>query len=132
MLLARLETPVTKVYQTDNLQTISVECNYMFAYAKNYGIGKNEIDFEVRFGNFEERKHNAMLGIDVTPADEVTNINARVTETFDTVIRTSQVLNLNEDLKDWTNDDSHVLDVIAQKMGLVIEEKITKDFIIPY
>lgn len=131
MLLAKLQNPVTKVYQTDNLQTISIECNYMFAYAKNYGIGKNEIDFEVRFGNLEEKTSHPILGIEVKPVSENNEV-IPATETFDTVIRTSQILNLNEDLKDWTNDDSMVLDVIAQKMGLVIEEKITKDFIIPY
>jgi hypothetical protein len=129
MLIAKLETPVNKVYQGNGLQSTIVECNHMFVNITEYGIGNNTVTIEIKFGNLQLKDLNTPAGIDVENTHVISGFTPK--EVFDIVFKSSTLLNLDEDLKDWTNDDSHVLDVVAEKLGLTITEKVTRDFVNP-
>lgn len=106
MLLGKLATPVTKVYQVDALQTKTATAEYLVVAANNYVIGKPDVQFEVRFGNI------------VTEKDK---------ERFDIVLRHDLKMT-QEELSTWGTDDSVVLDLVAAKLNNSIVEKLQKEF----
>ena len=105
MLLGKLATPATKVYQDGAFSTTTATAEFMTIGIQKFAIGEKIIEFEVRFGNvvIENEK-----------------------ERFDIILR-SNVKMTTQELSTWGTDDSIVLELIAIKIGTTIVEKITKD-----
>jgi hypothetical protein len=106
MLLGKLATPATKIYQNGAFSSTTATADYMVVKAQRYVIGEDEVTFEVRFGNL------------VTENDE---------NRFDILLR-EQVKMSSLELASWGTDDTILLDLIASKLGNSLTEKITKDF----
>jgi hypothetical protein len=106
MLLGKLATPATKVYQVDALKTETASADYLVVGTNKYVIGEHDVQFEVRFGNI------------VVENDK---------ERFDIVLRHPLTMS-QEELATWGIDDSIVLDLVAQKINNSIVEKVQKDF----
>ena len=106
MLLGKLATPATKVYQVDALNTATATAEYLVVAANRYVIGKPNVFFEVRFGNI------------------ITENNK---ERFDIVLR-HELKMTQEELASWGTDDSIVLDLVAEKLNNSIVEKVQKKF----
>jgi len=106
MLLGKLETPATKVYQSGPFSTTTATAEYMVVATQKYVIGGEDVVFEVRFGNIVT-EHNK--------------------ERFDILMRQDFKMT-SDDLSTWGTDDSVLLDLIAAKLGTTVIEKINKDF----
>lgn len=106
MLLGKLATPATKVYQVDPLTTQTATAEYMVVMATRFVIGKPTVNFELRFGNI---------------------IVENEKERFDIVVR-HNIKMTQEELSSWGTDDAVVLDLIAAKLNTSIVEKVQKDF----
>lgn len=106
MLLGKLTTPLTKVFQVNALKTETTNAEYLVVATNKYVIGKPNVKFEVRFGNI---------------------IVENKRERFDIVLRHALDMSM-EELASWGTDDSIVLDLVAQKLNLSILEKVQKDF----
>jgi hypothetical protein len=106
MLLGKLATPATKVIQDGFFNSVTIPADYMVAGTQIFIIGENYTTFQVRFGNI---------------------IIENGEERFDIVLR--DVIKMTaEELSTWGTDDSIVLDLIANKIGTTITEKVVKDF----
>jgi len=106
MILGKLNSPAIKVYQSGPFNTTTANAEYMVVSTQKYVIGSSGATFEVRFGNI---------------------IIENEEERFDIVMR--EVVKMTSDeLSTWGTDDSVLLDLIADKLGSSIIEKITKDF----
>lgn len=105
MLLGKLATPATKVFQNGAFGTTSISAEYIVVSAQRYVIGAPTTKFELRFGNI---------------------ITENEKERFDIVLRDHLEMTA-EELSTWGTDDSVLLDIIAAKIGTSIIEKITKD-----
>lgn len=110
MLLGKLETPATKVYQSGPFSTTAASAEYIVVSTQKYVIGSSDVNFELRFGNI------------ITENNE---------ERFDILLR-ENVKMTSDELSTWGTDDSVLLDLIATKLGTSITEKITKDFLHTY
>ncbi len=106
MLLGKLATPATKVYQNGAFSSTTATADYMVVSTQRFVIGDDKANFEIRFGNI------------VTENDE---------NRFDIVLREHLEMTSDE-LSTWGTDDSVLLDLIANKLGTTITEKIKKDF----
>lgn len=108
MLLAKINPPVTKIYQITSFSSQTVTAEYMVVKAENYVIGNPEIKFNLRFGNL---------------------LNDVITgkQSFDVILNQSLTLK-TEELSSWGVDDSVLLDIIALKIGTTITEKVNVDF----
>ena len=106
MLLGKLATPATKVYQNGAFSSTTATADYMIVSTQRFVIGEDKVGFEVRFGNI------------VTENDE---------NRFDIILRENLDMTSVE-LATWGTDDSVLLDLIAAKLGTTLTEKITKDF----
>lgn len=105
MLLGKLSTKATKVYQNGAFNTTIATADYLNVSTQKYVIGDSKVSFELRFGNI------------VTENNE---------ERFDVLIRENLKMT-SEELATWGTDDSILLDLIAAKLGTTITEKINKD-----
>jgi hypothetical protein len=105
MLLAKLQTPATKVYQVSPFETKTATAEYMVVAAQKYVIGTEDVTFELRFCNIIEEN------------DE---------ERLDIVNRMTIVLT-QEELITWGTDDSVLLDLVAAKLNNSVVEKITRE-----
>lgn len=105
MLLGKLATPATKVYQNGAFGSTVATAEYMAVSTQRFVIGEDETSFELRFGNV------------VTENEQ---------ERFDIVLRENLKMT-SEELSTWGTDDSVLLDLIAAKLGTTIIEKIVKD-----
>lgn len=105
MLLGKLSTQATKVYQNGAFNTTTATADYLNVSTEKYVIGASEVSFELRFGNI------------ITENEE---------ERFDILLRDKLTMT-SEELATWGTDDSVLLDLIAQKLGNTITEKIVKD-----
>lgn len=108
MLLAKINPPVTKIYQINSFSSQTVTAEYMAVKAENYVIGNTEIKFNLRFGNL---------------------LNDVITgkESFDVILNDKLTLT-TEELSTWGVDDSVLLDIIVSKIGTTITEKVNVDF----
>ena len=106
MLLGKLSSPAVKVFQSGPFNTTTVNAEYMVVYAQDYAIGASFVLFDVRFGNIiiEDEKERF---------DDIMRHTIRITD---------------EELSTWGTDDGVLLDIVADKLGNSITEKITKDF----
>lgn len=105
MLLGKLSTQATKVYQNGAFNTTTATADYLNVSTEKYVIGASEVHFELRFGNI------------ITEGSE---------ERFDILLR-DRLTMTSEELATWGTDDGVLLDLVAQKLGNTITEKITKD-----
>lgn len=105
MLLGKLASPATKVYQNGAFNTKTATADYLVVSTQRFVIGEDVVNFELRFGNV---------------------ITENEKERFDVVLRDSVKMTSNE-LATWGTDDSVLLDLIAVKLGTSITEKVTKD-----
>lgn len=105
MLLGKLATPATKVYQNGVFGSTVATAEYIVVSTQRFVIGEGETSFELRFGNV------------VTENEQ---------ERFDIVLRENLKMT-SEELSTWGTDDSVLLDLIAAKLGTTIIEKIVKD-----
>lgn len=105
MLLGKLATPATKVYQSGAFKTTVSTAEYMVVSTQQFVIGENIVEFELRFGNV---------------------IVENGEERFDIVLRENLKMT-SEELSTWGTDDSILLDIIASKLGTSITEKVLKD-----
>ena len=105
MLLGKLATPATKVYQNGGFNTTTATAEYIAVSALRYVIGENITEFELRYGNI------------LLEDDQ---------ERFDILLRENIKMSSDE-LLTWGTDDSVLLDLIATKLGTSIIEKVTKD-----
>jgi hypothetical protein len=106
MLLGKLATPATKVIQEGFFNSTTISSEYLIAGTQIFIIGEDYTTFQIRFGNI------------ITENGE---------ERFDIVLR-DVIKMTSEELSTWGTDDSVVLDLIANKIGTTITEKIVKDF----
>lgn len=105
MLLGKLATPATKVYQNGAFDSAVATAEYMVVSTERFVIGEDETSFELRFGNV---------------------ITENEQERFDIILRESITIR-SEALATWGTDDSVLLDLIAVRLGTTIVEKIVKD-----
>ena len=105
MLLGKLAKPAKKVYQDGAFNSTIATAEYLNITASKYVIGEDKSHFDVRFGNI---------------------IIENEKERFDILLREEVVMTTNE-LASWGTDDSVVLDLIAEKIGTTIVEKVIKD-----
>ena len=105
MLLGKLSTPATKVYQSGAFNSTTAIAAHMVVSTKRFVIGDKDADFEVRFGNV---------------------ITENGKERFDSILR-ENVKMTSEELSSWGTDDSVLLDLIAAKLGATLTETVTKD-----
>lgn len=107
MLVARVNPPAKKLFQTSPFNTVEVEADLMIAKCSNLVVGamsgsmNDEIVFQVRFGKIKYEKNPD--GTDSNPI-------------FDNVVIT-RVSFTQEEMADWGTDDSIVYEKIAQKLG---------------
>lgn len=106
MLLGKLATPATKVYQNGAFSSTTATAEYIVVSTRRFVIGEDIINFEIRFGNI------------VIENDE---------NRFDIVLR-ENIEMTSAELSTWGTDDSVLLDLIATKLGTTITEKIVKQF----
>lgn len=106
MLLGKLTTPATKIYQSGAFNTTTATAEYMIVSTQRFVIGEDKVDFEIRFGNI---------------------IVENGTERFDNLLREFITMTSSE-LATWGTDDSVLLDLIATKLGTSLTDKVTKDF----
>lgn len=105
MLLGKLSTPASKIYQAGPFETTTVLGEYMVASTHTFIIGSSSVIFELRFGNI------------ITENEE---------ERFDVVIR--DLITLTDDeLAEWGTDDAVLLDLVAAKLNNSIVEKIKRE-----
>lgn len=105
MLLGKLSTPATKVYQTGAFNTTTATADYLSVSATRFVIGEANIDLELRFGNI------------ITENDK---------ERFDILLR-EYISVPSSELSEWGTDDSVLLDIIAARLGNSITEKHQTD-----
>jgi len=104
MLLGKLSKAAEKVYQITPFTTEIVTAEYMSVNADKYVIGAKDVSFELRFGK---------LVLD----------EANQPKEFQIVIR-ENVKFTSDELSTWGTNDSIVLDIVANKFGLTITEKV--------
>jgi hypothetical protein len=105
LLLGKLAKPATKVYQDGAFNSTIATAEYLNITSVRYVIGEDRSLFELRFGNL---------------------VIENETERFDILLRQDIIMTTNE-LSNWGADDSVVLDLIAEKIGTTIVEKVIKD-----
>ena len=105
MLLGKLQTPATKVYQIDPFTTQTATAEYMVVSTTQYVIGSEKVSFQLRFCNIIEEN-------DIERLDVVNRLHIDLTQ---------------EELLTWGTDDSILLDIIAEKINNSIVEKITRE-----
>jgi hypothetical protein len=104
MLLGKLAKPATKVYQ-DGVFSTKTEIAEYLVVCTQFVIGENKTSFELRFGNI---------------------ITENEKERFDILLRHFLEMT-SQELSTWGTDDSVLLDIIAQKLGTTLLEKVNKD-----
>lgn len=110
MLLGKLAKPAVKIYQNGAFDNISVNAEYIVVSAQKYVIGQDRVTFEIRFGNIvTEKEHDKEV------------------ERFDNLLRDTLTMT-TEELSAWGTDDSVLLDLIANKIGNNLLEKVFKNF----
>jgi hypothetical protein len=105
MLLGKLATPATKVYQNGAFNTTVSTAEYMAVSTQRFVMGLDVTDFELRFGNIIIEDEN---------------------ERFDILLR-ENISMTSDELSTWGTDDGVLLDLIATKIGTTITEKIIKN-----
>jgi hypothetical protein len=105
MLLGKLSTPASKVYQAGPFETTTILGEYITVSINTFVIGSSSVIFELRFGNI---------------------ITENEQERFDIVIRDLITLT-NDELAEWGTDDAVLLDLVAAKLNNSITEKITRE-----
>jgi hypothetical protein len=99
MLYAKIN-PTAKVVKADSpFNTITLEAEYMTAFARPYGLGSENVRFEVVFGNIKEFE------------DGTKRLEA---------LTASQTSLTKEQIEDWGVDDSVVLQEIATVLGTTV------------
>jgi hypothetical protein len=106
MLLGKLTTKATKIYQNGAFDTTTATADYIVVSTEKFVIGAEKATFELRFGNI------------IVESEE---------ERFDVLLR-DKIEMTSDELSTWGTDDSVLLDLIATKLGNSITEKIVKQF----
>ena len=103
MLLGKIKTPVKKIYQGQGLSTIEVSCEYIAIAAENYEMNQPLTKFRYKIGKVEfHNKHSKI--------------------TFKDVIRGSVEIKA-EDLTSWGADDYAAIKIVADKLGLELDDE---------
>ena len=117
MIVAKISPAATKVIQTSPFTQETLTGEYMVVNVAKYVIGSivgsfnDDNIFEIKFGNIKYEKNPD--GTDGRPM-------------MDTII--SQRLKLQTPhVENWGTDDSVVIDIIAQHLGITIVEKQVMD-----
>lgn len=105
MLLGKLATPATKVYQHGAFSTTTATAEYMIVKTDTFLMGGKSVIFELRFGNLVVENEK---------------------ERFDGLL-VDKLTMTTEELTTWGTDDSVLFDLIANKLNIVLTEKIIKD-----
>lgn len=113
MLFGKLNTPATKVYQTNAFVTTTATASHLAVIVETYKLN-GEGNFQLRFGNLTSQTITKANGDVVTET------------TFDVLLRDSITLTA-EELLPWGTDDSVVLDIVAAKYNNSIVEKVEAD-----
>ena len=109
MLISKISPSVEKIYTVSVTENKIVTADYMAIIARDYTIGGKNVSFEVRFGNLELKK-------DGTP------------KRLDVLLRDYMTFTINE-LSEWGTDDSILHELIANKIGKTIVEKINTNIV---
>jgi hypothetical protein len=117
MIVAKISPAATKIIQTSPFAHTTLTGEYMVVSVTKYVIGSmtgthnDENIFEIKFGNIKHEKNPD--GTDSKPM-------------LDTVI--SQRLKLTTpQVESWGHDDSVLIDIIAEHLGLTVVEKQIMD-----
>lgn len=101
MLVAKLTTEVEKVYQEQgSLEVKTFTCQYLIGYVASYSLN-GECNIYYKLGKVD--------------------LNAKPHEKFKKLIH-GYVELTQEEIADWGTDDSKLLEVLAEKLGLEVEE----------
>jgi hypothetical protein len=105
MLYAKINPKASFVKQEGPFTApITVEAEYLTALARPYAAGAAQTNFEVQFGNVILNEEGIVISI-----QQVSN---------------SQLMLTAKELVNWGADDSVLLEVIAAKLGTVVESTI--------
>jgi hypothetical protein len=105
MLYAKINPKASFVQQSGPFSApVTIEAEYLTALARPYAAGASQTNFEIQFGNAVLNEE----GI-VTSMQQVSNSSLMLTA---------------EELVNWEADDSVLLEVIAAKLGTVVESVI--------
>jgi hypothetical protein len=112
MLIARINPPAKRIIQTGPFETKEFTGDLMILRCEKLTVGTNEdIEIEVRFGNVKyERNLDGSQGKALF--DKVYRMNVSLTQ---------------QEAAGWGTDDSVLYDIVAQKLGLSVTEKIEID-----
>lgn len=114
MLIAKLNSPFTFTQQSVFLKTITKEANYFSVMPINYVLGSKNSSFSVDFFNLEE--YEKLPSSQAEGEKEMKNQMKLVKR---------NIINLtNEELSSWGENDESLLQIVANKCGLVISEFI--------
>jgi hypothetical protein len=105
MLYAKINPKASFVQQSGPFSApVIVEVEYLTALARPYAAGASQTNFEIQFGN-------AVL-------------NEEGTVTFIQQVSNSDITLTARELVNWGTDDAILLEVIAAKLGTVVESVI--------
>lgn len=104
MLYATISPSAKKVNQSTPFDTSVTECNQMCAMARPYALGAATTSFEVQFGNLVKNEKGEILGFDRKDSMQITMTA--------------------EELVGWGEDDSVVLNAIAEKIKTNVVETV--------
>lgn len=105
MLYAKINPKASFLQQSGPFTApVTVEAEYLTALARPYAAGASQTNFEVQFGNAVLNEEGVVKFI-----QQVSN---------------SQLVLTAQDLVNWGADDSVLLEVIAAKLGTVVESVI--------
>lgn len=111
MLFAKTN-PTAKVgVQQDPFNVLVIEADFMTAIAQVYKLGQSVTSFEVIFGNFNEEIADPELPAQ-SPFKRMAVFTVELTA---------------EELVNWGADDTVVLEILANKLGVDIVEVINKE-----
>lgn len=105
MLYAKINPKASFLQQSGPFSApVTIEAEYLTALARPYAAGASQTNFEIQFGN-------SVLNVEgiVTSIQQVSN---------------SQLMLTAIELVNWGADDSVLLEVVAAKLGTVVESVI--------
>jgi hypothetical protein len=105
MLYAKINPKASFVQQSGPFSApVTIEAEYLTALARPYAAGASQTNFEIQFGNAVLNEEGT-----VTSIQQVSNSDITLTA---------------RELVNWGTDDAILLEVIADKLGTVVESVI--------
>jgi hypothetical protein len=101
MLLAKINPPAEKIIEITPFSSTTILLDYMTAIARPYSAGATKTNFVIEFGNITE--------------------NEDIVTSFQSKTQTRLTLT-SEELDTWGTNDEDLLVIVADKLGVTIEE----------